>query len=444
VGYADNPLILGIPGSSETAYRLVDDLTFFDISGGIALKDRAEIAVALPMSIARGQKNATLDPSIGNNPLGYAVGDLRLSGKYAFFQKGSALQLATSLRIDFPIGNTATLRSSGAFVFQPRLLGELNLSVFRLLANAGFALRTADERLLNLTVGQEFVWAIGAEVPLYGEANKLSLLLTANGNVGLSQLSAVTVPIDALGGLKYAIADTLAFEVALGGGLTRGYATPRFEAVLGISFLAKPIKTPEQWVKADESAAEPAKKKEGFDMGGPKKEGFDLGGPKKEPEPVVAQAPPPGALAEEKDSDGDGVPDSLDKCPNEKETINGIDDDDGCPDKGEGLVIVTGSTLKLKSRVAFVHNGARLTSGTEALLKQLALTLKARRSLRLRLEVYVTEMKTRNENDALSAVRTQTLRDFLESRGVNPSQLDVRSRGVERPLDVSSVEVSTF
>jgi len=32
------------------------------------------------------------------------------------------------------------------------------------------------------------------------------------------------------------------------------------------------------------------------------------------------------------DSDGDGIPDNLDSCPNQPETYNGILDLDGCPD----------------------------------------------------------------------------------------------------------------
>lgn len=34
----------------------------------------------------------------------------------------------------------------------------------------------------------------------------------------------------------------------------------------------------------------------------------------------------------EPDSDGDGIPDSKDQCPNEPETYNGYQDSDGCPD----------------------------------------------------------------------------------------------------------------
>jgi hypothetical protein len=34
------------------------------------------------------------------------------------------------------------------------------------------------------------------------------------------------------------------------------------------------------------------------------------------------------------DRDGDKIPDDLDKCPNEPETYNGFEDEDGCPDRG--------------------------------------------------------------------------------------------------------------
>jgi len=40
------------------------------------------------------------------------------------------------------------------------------------------------------------------------------------------------------------------------------------------------------------------------------------------------ESAPPAA----KDSDGDGIPDSIDKCPNEPEDKDGFEDEDGCPD----------------------------------------------------------------------------------------------------------------
>ena len=45
-----------------------------------------------------------------------------------------------------------------------------------------------------------------------------------------------------------------------------------------------------------------------------------------------AGAPPPPAPPLVRDTDGDGIPDNADKCPNEPEDKDGFQDDDGCPD----------------------------------------------------------------------------------------------------------------
>lgn len=432
VGYADNPLILGVPGSSTTALRVVDDLTWFDLTGGFAFKDHAEVFVGLPMSIAKGQQSALLDPSLGQNPLGFAVGDLRLGGKYAFFERASPFNVAAELLLAFPTGNTNTFRGGGAVVFSPRVLAELNLGVLRLAANAGVTLRTAPTRLLDLTVGQEFIWAAGADIPVYGDSNALSVLLTTTGAVGLSGSSSASVPIDALGGLRYRVKDFLAVEVAIGGGITRGWATPRFEAVVGVSFFAKPIPLPSSLVELPKAAP----------TAGPEPEAVMASSTEAEPGSPAHQATPRATV---KDADHDGVPDELDRCPQAKETVNGVDDDDGCPDEGEGLVSIASGTLKLKTRLGFNRGAATFTRGSESLIAQLALTLKSRPTLRLRFEVYVTELGTRPENERLASARARAIADALETRGVDvASQVETRALGMQRPFDASTVDISAF
>jgi hypothetical protein len=57
---------------------------------------------------------------------------------------------------------------------------------------------------------------------------------------------------------------------------------------------------------------------------------------------------------EASDHDHDGIPDSADKCPDDPETFNGTDDEDGCPDRGRVVISGDGpapeSTLEEKRR----------------------------------------------------------------------------------------------
>jgi OOP family OmpA-OmpF porin len=55
---------------------------------------------------------------------------------------------------------------------------------------------------------------------------------------------------------------------------------------------------------------------------------------------VVNPPPPP---EPHRDSDGDGLPDQLDKCPQQMETVNGVEDQDGCPEQDpDGDKLVSG------------------------------------------------------------------------------------------------------
>lgn len=56
---------------------------------------------------------------------------------------------------------------------------------------------------------------------------------------------------------------------------------------------------------------------------------------------AVLDFPRKAARAPAPDRDGDAVPDALDKCPDQPETVNGIDDEDGCPEldeDGDGIL----------------------------------------------------------------------------------------------------------
>jgi outer membrane protein OmpA-like peptidoglycan-associated protein len=60
------------------------------------------------------------------------------------------------------------------------------------------------------------------------------------------------------------------------------------------------------------------------------------------------------------DNDKDGIPDVSDACPNEPETVNGFQDEDGCPDSAE--IVVKENRILLTEHVLFDTNRARINS----------------------------------------------------------------------------------
>ena len=83
------------------------------------------------------------------------------------------------------------------------------------------------------------------------------------------------------------------------------------------------------------------------------------------------------------DSDGDGFTDNVDKCPREAETVNNVDDTDGCPDAGKVLVKLTRDRIEILDKVFFDTGKATIKPVSFALLQQVATVLKSHQEITL-------------------------------------------------------------
>ncbi|MCG8421617.1 MAG: hypothetical protein MJE77_27165 [Proteobacteria bacterium] len=108
------------------------------------------------------------------------------------------------------------------------------------------------------------------------------------------------------------------------------------------------------------------------------------------------------------DSDGDGIPDPGDQCVEGIEIWNGVDDNDGCPDRGESLVTITGGRVVFTRGRVFRSTGQLATRGRKAVAVA-ASALEAVRAERVRIVVAISRRRAGKDGLAVADQRAHTL-----------------------------------
>lgn len=124
-----------------------------------------------------------------------------------------------------------------------------------------------------------------------------------------------------------------------------------------------------------------------------------------------------------RDSDGDGVPDSLDRCPH---TLRGAQiDREGC--------VVESAVIVLQG-VHFEYNSAALTAASHAILSQAAESLRGQATMRVEVAGHTDSSGSDAYNLQLSSKRAQSVVDFLVAQGIDRSRLSSVGYGEMRPV----------
>jgi OmpA-OmpF porin, OOP family len=140
-------------------------------------------------------------------------------------------------------------------------------------------------------------------------------------------------------------------------------------------------------------------------------ENIFLAKPAPKPAPMAA-APTP------MDSDKDGVPDNLDKCPNTP--LGATVDARGC--------------WAFTSVVLFELNSAEVKSEAYPMLNDAAMIMKKNPDLKVRIDGYTDSTGTEAYNLDLSERRAKAVKDFFVSRGIDPERLATKGFGIANPV----------
>lgn len=263
-----------------------------------------------------------------------------------------------------------------------------------------------------------------------------------NDGHGLAHMDTRDVTLDALGVLNRGGAIAPYLDLGVGGlrnNFFPGNNQTHFMAQTGVGFFIN------LWRSADDTSAfslrpdikarfdEPGRDNHlvdyiatmgfQFAFGGSPKAAPPPPPPPPAPPPVAAAAPAPAAVpAEPPDSDHDGVPDSIDQCPN---TPLGVQVDSvGCPLKG---------SITLEG-VTFETNSAALTVASHPPLDAIADGLKKHPRLKVEIQGHTDSTGSPPYNLKLSQRRADSVRSYLVNSGANPEQLETKGYGQSQPV----------
>jgi hypothetical protein len=307
--YAHNPLVLDL--ATGASYAVVSEQLALHAAVALGLSRRAAVFAGVPINLMMLGD----DPPAGiltrlPRPEGAGLGDAYVGARARLVgDPDSKLLFAVQASLFMPLASVnGSQHYSGdeSVSLDQKLLLQANLGRFRLRTSIGLRVRP-HVSLPAIKVGDEFTFGGGVE---YAPGNRaLRVLAELSGASFLNELGGrPQTPLDLLVGVKYLHPKGVAAGVGAGPGLNAGLGTPAWRVLvtLGLTRSLKSLDADGDGV-VDTADACPREKE-------------DLDG-------FQDQDGCPDA-----DNDADGLPDTLDKCPNTAEDGDGVADQDGCPD----------------------------------------------------------------------------------------------------------------
>jgi OmpA-OmpF porin, OOP family len=137
------------------------------------------------------------------------------------------------------------------------------------------------------------------------------------------------------------------------------------------------------------------------------------------------------------DRDGDGVPDWLDKCPD----VPGPRENDGCPvEKKYSLVEVKKDRIEIKQQVKFATAKFAVLPASFGLLDQVVQVLKDYPKMKIRIEGHTDNVGAEKMNLKLSQRRADSVKGYLIKKGVDLKRLESRGFGPTKPIASNKTE----
>ena len=305
VDYAYKPLVLtDVSPSIQTMRKTTYDLVRHAVGADLAASVGlfGRLELGAALPIVVLQTGEATPGTSGPGLLG--ISNPRVGVKARLYGSGeTGFGLGASVVASIPTGIGGALIRETSVGGEARLFASYGKERWSVAGGGGFRLRGAD-RLYDVPIGNQVTFGAAAGVRLLPSTHALVELAGA-ASAGSPFGSAKETPVEALVGLRQEMGQ-VELTAAAGPGLQAGYGSPVARAVFSIAWSDAPHDADHDGIpdNVDRCPNEP-EDKDGFE---------DNDG-----------CPDP-------DNDKDGILDRDDKCPNEPEDKDGFEDKDGCPD----------------------------------------------------------------------------------------------------------------
>jgi hypothetical protein len=317
--YAAKSLVVKNPDGSDRA-AVVQNSFIVHPGASLIVLERLRLSFDVPLFIDQKGHSTRLQGEVLNAPDKPTIGDaafaadLRLFGRY-----GDVVTGALGVEAIAPSGNQALYASDGT----TRIVGRIGLAgTWKHLtwaARGGVLFRAADDPVAGQTRGDSLVF--GGSVGYRTDDGKVVVGPEIYGSTSLTAASAANTPVEALASLHYFFAREWRLGVGAGPGIGSGLAEPLLRAALSIEF-----------VKAVTPPAPPPEVRRYEGPRDKDKDGIpdtldacpEIPGPATDDAATNGCPPAP-------DRDKDGVNDALDACPDEAGSVNADPELNGCP-----------------------------------------------------------------------------------------------------------------
>jgi outer membrane protein OmpA-like peptidoglycan-associated protein len=235
-------------------------------------------------------------------------------------------------------------------------------------------------------------------------------------------------PAEWRGGASWCFGPGVSFDLAAGTGINNAPGSPDWRVVSGLAYGSNSCGFAQEKRLLRERRAEEAALAERNAA----EEAARLAALRAAEERAAAEKANAERLAlEARDSDGDGVPDLEDNCPN----AAGPAQNHGCPAAEKQQVAITGNTLQILDRVHFATGKAKIEKRSFGLLDQVAAVLNGHPEMaKVEVQGHTDNRGAVNTNMVLSQARADAVTRYLVNKGVAAERLRARGYGPDQPI----------